>query len=353
MGARPLYEGTPETRTGRRTGAWPLVRLALVALLWSYLVGVTSTRRIDQVLHAKAPPVRERCDSPKTMLLPMATQACPLCLSGGDAGPYFSLEDLRTYTPPPPKPHSSFTPPIWNKYPPELLYSPVVERSFAQQTVDYLAQHEVQHGDRERPLVALTFDCEAGPTSTRHILATLEQYDVKATFFVLGKYAYMWPEVVRELVDDGHEVGNHSFFHPLFTAIAPITATTEVTLTEAAVARAMGEPVPMRFFRFPYAGRNNTTRLQLATLGYQSAFWDIDPRGWEPGKTPEDVVEHMRKTLHNGAIVIMHCGSWNDARALPDVIKLVHDRGYTFGTLSDVLGAQDRDVPGYTPPASP
>ena len=106
----------------------------------------------------------------------------------------------------------------------------------------------------------------------------------------------------------------------------------------------------MRYLRFPYGGRNRRTRMDAAALGYQSAFWDIDPRGWDPAHAAADVVAHVRRTAHKGGIIIMHCHSWDDARALPGVIQVLRELGMTPGTLTEVLTAADRDVPGYGSP---
>jgi peptidoglycan/xylan/chitin deacetylase (PgdA/CDA1 family) len=103
----------------------------------------------------------------------------------------------------------------------------------------------------------------------------------------------------------------------------------------------------MRYIRFPYGGRNWRVRTQAAELGYQSSFWDMDPRGWDPANTPEDVVAHVRRTAHKGGIIIMHCHAWDDVRALPGSIQALRDLGLTPGTLTDVLAPADRDVPGY------
>jgi peptidoglycan/xylan/chitin deacetylase (PgdA/CDA1 family) len=149
------------------------------------------------------------------------------------------------------------------------------------------------------------------------------------------------------MVADGHELGSHSFFHPLFTDIPPIQMTNEITYTEAAIAWAVGEYVPMRYFRFPYAGKNDATRRHVASLGYQSSFWDIDPRGWDPGKTAQDVVAHVQNRAHPGGTIIMHCSSVDDLNALPGVIQAVRDLGLSLGTVSEVLTPEDRDVPGY------
>jgi peptidoglycan-N-acetylmuramic acid deacetylase len=272
-----------------------------------------------------------------------------LRFTGGDDGPDFSSVDLAHYTPPAPRPSSKITPPVWTKYPELLKDWPLATRSYAAETITYLAEHEVHYGDRQSARLALTFDCENETGATQKILDTLRNENAQATFFLTGRYAYMWPEVVRQIAEDGHEIGNHSFFHPLFTSISAITATMEISYTEAAVARAVGSEVPMRFFRFPYAGRNSDTRLRVAAMGYQSAFWDLDTRGWEPGKTPQDVVAYMRRMAHSGGIVIMHCQSWNDAHALVGVIQAIREKGLNPGTLSDVLTEVDRAVPGYAP----
>jgi peptidoglycan/xylan/chitin deacetylase (PgdA/CDA1 family) len=106
----------------------------------------------------------------------------------------------------------------------------------------------------------------------------------------------------------------------------------------------------MRYIRFPYGGRNAQIRTQVAELGYQSALWDIDPRGWDPANTSEDVVAHVRLRAHKGGIIIMHCHAWDDARALPGVIQVLRELGLTPGTLTDVLTTADHDVPGYNRP---
>jgi peptidoglycan-N-acetylmuramic acid deacetylase len=155
------------------------------------------------------------------------------------------------------------------------------------------------------------------------------------------------------MVADGHELGNHSFFHPQFTSLTPVSMTQEITYTEAAIAWAVGEYVPMRYFRFPYAGRNLATRRHVAALGYQSSFWDIDPRGWDPEKTAQDVVDHVHKHAHAGGTIIMHCSSIDDLRALPEVLQVISNAGLTPGTVTDALTSEDRDVPGYHPAGDP
>lgn len=267
-----------------------------------------------------------------------------MCVTMGDtdAGARFCLPDLAIFAP-----KWKIPPPVWQEYPDTLDNIPLITRSYSPETVTYLAQHEVRDGDRTGSSVALTFDCEHSPEIARHILDTLRRESVHATFFLQGRFVYRNPELIRQMVADGHELGSHSFFHPLFTELPPLTMTQEITYTEAAVTWAVGQYVPMRFFRFPYAGRNQATREHVATLGYQSSFWNLDPRGWDPSVSAQDVVDAVQQRMHAGSIVIMHCSSWDDALALPDVIRVICERDLVPGTLSNALQPKDRDVPGY------
>jgi peptidoglycan-N-acetylmuramic acid deacetylase len=313
---------------------WPLAgTLLLLLALW-----------LVSVAYAESPP-REATASRRRPLPPNH----PIRLSAGDDGPFFSLADLAAYTPVP-----RSTPPRWEirpslgrAYPPEIQAIPFVPRDYPADTVSYLATHEIVHGDRTKPVMALTFDCEMGYGSTVKILDTLRDRQATATFFVLGRYAYIYPDIVQQIAADGHEIGSHSFSHPRFTAIEPLTATLEITYTEAVIDWALGRHLPLRYIRFPYGEKSDAIRLHAAGLGYQSAFWNIDPRGWEPGKQPADVVDHVRRTAHYGGIVIMHCGSWTDANALGEVIDVLDGMGIRTGTVTDVLAASDRDVPHY------
>lgn len=307
-----------------------------LALFWSVLLGLALVRADDP----------QGKDTPKPLA---ATGRQNICLTAGDDGPFFYYSDLESYVPPPTSPPVKWEikPPIRQTYPDVIKDTPYVPRQYATETIAYLAEHEILHGDRKRPYMALTFDCESGGASTRRILDVLREEETKATFFVLGKYAYLYPDLVWQIVADGHEVGNHSFFHPLFTTVTPTLASQEITYTELVIDWAAGQHVPMRYVRFPYGGRGYPERLHAAAFGYQSAFWDIDPRGWDPNKTVTDVITHVQHTAHRGGIVIMHCGSWDDANALPDVIRVIRDLGMQPGTLTDVLTPADYDVPNY------
>jgi peptidoglycan/xylan/chitin deacetylase (PgdA/CDA1 family) len=267
-----------------------------------------------------------------------------ICLSAvyGASDTPFGLAELEQFAP-----KWRIPPPVWGEYPAVLDDVPLVTRSYSPETVAYLAEHEIRYGDRAGSSVALTIDCEYSPEIAQHMLDTLRDEHVRVTFFLQGRFAYRNPEIVRQMAADGHELGSHSFFHPRFTELSELAMTQEITYTEAAIAWAVGEYVPMRFFRFPYGGQNRAAREHVSALGYQSCFWNLDPRGWDPSVSACDVVDAIEHQVHAGSIVIMHCSSWDDAQALPGVIRAIRERDLAPGKLSDVLRPEDRDVPGY------
>jgi peptidoglycan/xylan/chitin deacetylase (PgdA/CDA1 family) len=271
-----------------------------------------------------------------------------MCIDAGEGMPCFALTDLQLWVP-----KWTISPPAWNEYPPVLDAVPLVARTYSTDTIEYLATHEIASGDPASTTFALTFDCETYPKRVQQIVDTLHREKVQATFFLQGSFAYRNPGIVRQMLANGHELGSHSFFHPLFTDLTPLQIAQEITYTEAAIAWAAGEYVPLRYFRFPYAGRNGYTLREVARLGYQSSYWNMDPRGWEPDKTAKDVVDYVRQRAHGGGIVILHCSSLNDVNALPGILQAVRDHGLQPGTLSEVLRPGDRDVPGYSPLPDP
>ena len=329
--------GQPGSRLARRRGLplcaprWIALSILLVCLLLAHQI-----RHLPQA-RADAPDRNPAYVPPSRTVTNRA-----VCIDPGNGKPCLTLADLRVRVP-----RWKIAPPVWTEYPTTLDAVPLIARTYSTATVEYLATHEIRSGDPQSHTLALTFDCENYPKRVQDLLDILRHEGVQATFFVQGRFAYLHPEIVRTMVADGHELGNHSFFHPLFNDLTPLEMTREITYTEAAIAWAVGEYIPMRYFRFPYSGRNGYTLRHVASLGYQSSYWDMDPRGWEPDVTARDVIDHVRQHAHGGGILILHCSSIDDIYALPDLLQALRDQGLTPGTLSEVLAPEDRDVPGY------
>lgn len=206
--------------------------------------------------------------------------------------------------------------------------------------IDYIATHEIEVGDESRTAMALTFDCGGSLNDTLEILDILEANQAKATFFLEGNTVEDTPEIVPTILAGGHELGNHSYSHPWFTTISQTQVITELQHTEALIADAAGQPVPMRYFRFPYGDRDQALRDQIAQIGYQSVFWSIDPRGWSQSTTADMIIDTITAEAAPGGIILMHCNAAADREALPQVIEQLQGQGYEFDRLSEVVGVE-------------
>jgi peptidoglycan/xylan/chitin deacetylase (PgdA/CDA1 family) len=190
----------------------------------------------------------------------------------------------------------------------------------------------------DRKVVALTFDDGPNPDATPRILDTLGEKGVRATFFVLGSHAERWPELVRRMSSEGHQLGNHGYFHRKLQFKSPFYVSRDIRLGIRAIKRA-GAPAP-RYFRAPHGFRSPwTTPIASSygerTVGWSLGVWDSD----RPG-----VNEIVRRTIEGvtpGSIVLLHDGDgynpdgdrMQTAAALPHIIDRLTDQGYEFATL--------------------
>ena len=190
---------------------------------------------------------------------------------------------------------------------------------------------------RER-LVALTFDDGPNPDATPRILDTLGQYGVRGTFFVLGAHAERWPELVHRIAAEGHQVGNHGYFHRKLHLRAPGYVERDISLGTIAIERA-GAPSP-RFFRPPHGFRSPwVSRIAEShgqrTVGWSLGVWDSDLPG------VKTIVKRTVDGVRPGSIVLLHDGDgyapYGDriqtAKALPRIISELRDRDYGFTRL--------------------
>lgn len=196
-------------------------------------------------------------------------------------------------------------------------------------------------GDPTLKQVALTFDDGPDGQFTPRVLDVLRQAGVKATFFVVGLRAMAHPEVLRRIVAEGHEIGNHTFHHPLLTRVNAWRLSEELISTDRVLRSITGRPVTL--FRPPY-GASNPAILKAATgAGYRLVLWDIDSQDWMPHQTTAGVLQQVLPNLRNGAIILQHAagGRGEDltdtVQALPQIIAAIQARGYRMVTVSELL----------------
>ncbi|MCS7187906.1 MAG: polysaccharide deacetylase family protein [Armatimonadota bacterium] len=187
--------------------------------------------------------------------------------------------------------------------------------------------------------VALTFDDGPHPVYTPKILDTLRKYNVKATFFLIGKRVEQFPEIARRIVSEGHEVGNHTYSHPNDLPKEDWNKIgLEIDRCSEAIEQVTG--VRPKFFR-PPKGFLNYKVLTLAQLkGYNIVFWTVSA-DHKNASTPRTMARRVLKLVHPCAIVLMHDGRipsrWKDVKALPMIIEGLRKRGYKFVTISELF----------------
>ena len=192
--------------------------------------------------------------------------------------------------------------------------------------------------ESDRKVVALTFDDGPNPGATPLILDTLAEKGVRATFFVLGSHAERWPELVRRVSHEGHQLGNHGYFHRKLQFKSPFYVRRDIRLGIRAIRRA-GAPAP-RYFRAPHGYRSPWTTPIASSYGERTVGWSLGV--WDSDRPGVD--EIVRRTLEGvspGSIVLLHDGDgynpdgdrMQTAAALPHIIDRLKDQGYEFATL--------------------
>ncbi|HEY7127450.1 MAG TPA: polysaccharide deacetylase family protein [Ktedonobacterales bacterium] len=193
------------------------------------------------------------------------------------------------------------------------------------------------HGNPDLPEIALTFDDGPALQYTEDILQVLRSHHVKATFFMLGRWVQQYPDLAREVVADGHAVGDHSWSHADLTQISASQAMQELTSTRDIIQQVTG--VKTTLFRPPYRAYNRQILDLASSLHLSTILWSIDPHDWEmPGVGP--IISTALGNAQNGAIILMHDGGGDRSQtvtALSSVIEQLQAQGFSFVTIPEML----------------
>lgn len=218
----------------------------------------------------------------------------------------------------------------------------------AGRTIDVSSLSDLKLGPKE---VVLTFDDGPKPGKTDRILATLDQFGVKATFLMIGEMAAAHPETARRVAERGHSIGSHTWDHPNLAHLSYDQAMTEILRGEKAVRDNTGAEVG--FFRFPYLAGTPKLRSALANRGTVVLDASIDSKDYFKS-TPEQVAQRTVGQLghHHGGIILMHDIHARTALMLPALLaeleredyKVVHLR-YHRSRMDMIAGAKIEDTP--------
>lgn len=204
----------------------------------------------------------------------------------------------------------------------------------------------ITRGPTSRAVVALTFDAGADRGYCASILDTLGATGVRASFGVTGQWAQANGDLMRRVVNEGHQLFNHTFSHRSFTgastgggSLSSAQRLEELEATERAFIDQTG--VGGRpYFRPPYGDYNASVLADLGRAGFTTnLMWSLDVLGWR-GTSQDQIVSRVLNNHGNGYIYLLHVGGQSqEGPALPRIISGLQSRGYGFATVSELLAA--------------
>ena len=192
-------------------------------------------------------------------------------------------------------------------------------------------------------VVAMTFDDGPHPTHTPRLLKMLRDRNIKATFFLVGKNAKAYPAIVRQMVEEGHEIGNHTWTHGSLTSMSDDQIRNELKMSADAVYAASG--YRPQTIRPPYGAINaRVKQLMYTEFGYPTIMWSVDPQDWrKPGVSV--VTSRIVNAAHPGAILLAHDIHASTIAAMPATFDQLLAKGYRFVTVSQLMNIEKASVP--------
>ena len=188
--------------------------------------------------------------------------------------------------------------------------------------------------------IALTFDDGPHPRYTPQILAILDEYNVKATFFTIGVNAINYPETMSAIIEHGHEIGNHTYSHPHVSCLNSETLREEVEKCESAIYGLTDYKT--KLFRPPEGLIDADVRRVLRSLDYKVILWDIDTHDWAHTSSA-DIAKNVITNVTSGDIILMHDYIGYNSPT-PEALKLfipeLIKKGYKFVVVSELIGLE-------------
>ena len=202
---------------------------------------------------------------------------------------------------------------------------------------DYSAYYLDSNVSDEDKVIYMTLDCGYGSANTEVMLDIFKKHDIKVMFFVTKFFIDANPEYVKRMVEEGHMVGNNSVNHLNMTSLTDEEIYNEIVGCAEAFYELTGRPMDM-YFRPPSGCYSKRTLKITEDLGYKTIFWSIAYGDYDQNNQPgkDWVIDHFNTYHHNGAIPLMHNDSQSNMEAMDEVLTLLKEQGYRFGTLNEL-----------------
>ncbi|MDD3705016.1 MAG: polysaccharide deacetylase family sporulation protein PdaB [Clostridiaceae bacterium] len=188
--------------------------------------------------------------------------------------------------------------------------------------------------DTPEKKIAISFDAAWGADYTEGLLKTLKNYDVKTTFFLVGFWVDKYPDMVKRIDEEGHEIGNHSSKHPHMSQLSKEQIIEELTRTSEKIEAITSKKVTL--FRPPFGDYNNRLIETSRGLGIQAIQWDVDSLDYKDYGT-DAIVRRVLSKVKNGSIVLFHNNATYTADALPIILDSLQKEGYKIVPVSELI----------------
>lgn len=195
--------------------------------------------------------------------------------------------------------------------------------------------------ERTDKMVALTFDCAWGADDIQDIVNTLNENDVKATFFMVGDFVKKYPNEVKLLHENGMDIGNHSDSHAHVNNMSYDANIEDMKKCNEKIKEITNEDT--KLYRGPYGEYNNTVIEAAKSLNMKVIQWDIDTLDYT-GKTPDEMCKRIKNKIRNGSIILMHNDTKHTAKGLNQIIKTIKELGYEIVPVSEMIYNQNYEM---------
>ena len=194
----------------------------------------------------------------------------------------------------------------------------------------------------DKKQVAISFYAAWGNDDTETLIKILKEYNVPATFFVVGAWVDKYPESVKALSDAGHRIENHSNTHPHMPQLSTEQIKNELESCNNKIKAITGRCPTL--LRVPYGDYDNAVLETTEALGMYTIQWDVDSLDWKDHATADSICKRVTSKVKNGSIVLFHNDADHTPEALPNILKCLKDDGYEFVFIEDLIYKKDYEI---------
>lgn len=196
--------------------------------------------------------------------------------------------------------------------------------------------------ETDKKQIAISFDAAWGNDDTETLINILKEYNVPATFFVVGAWVDKYPESVKQLNDAGHRIENHSNTHPYMSQLSKQQMCDELNSCNQKIKSITGRCPTL--FRPPYGDYDNPTIEAVESVKMYPIQWSVDSLDWKDNATPESICNRVTSKVQNGSIVLFHNDAEHTPEALPSILKKLLDDGYEFVFIEDLIYKDNYEI---------